>query len=59
MIEAMLESGKEMDRVQLTLVVLRYNNKIVECRTGSTQIISRDYYSRKVDWQALTLIEWR
>jgi cbb3-type cytochrome oxidase subunit 3 len=58
-IESMLDADKDIDRLLLNEKVIEYNNQIILAKMFSQRFITGDYYSKKVDWQALKLIEWR
>lgn len=57
-IEKVLETGSDMDKIMLRDNVIEYNNRIIEIKINSKRFILRDYYSKDIDWDSLEFIEW-
>lgn len=58
-IELIQAENKNVDRVMLNKMVVEYNNKVINIQMRLSRFMYKDYYSKKVNWDALELIEWK
>lgn len=58
-LEQVLETGSELDKIAIRRDVIDYNNRIIEIRIDHKRLIYRGYYRKDIDWAGLELIEWR
>lgn len=58
-IEKILETGTDFDKIMLRQEIIDYNNRIIKIKINSERFIFKDYYDRNVDWDALELIDWK
>ncbi len=58
-IEQILDSGADLDKIMIRQDIINYNNKIIEIKINSKRFILKDYYDKNIDWDAFELIEWK
>lgn len=60
LLQAMVEDNNIVDRFDSILPnkVKEYNDKVIFIKVDSTRWIAKDFYSKRVDWQSLELIDW-
>lgn len=58
-LEQVLETGSDLDKIAIRRDVIDYNNKIISIKVTVKRFIMRDYWNQDLDWEGLQIIEWR